>query len=103
MWGDASTAFAAMTNTAKGLLRSAESNEEGDILEQCAARYDYIVLKYGVELMDDFMSRNPSSPAFIATVSQENSKTVVYWMVILATVSLVPGTAFFIRHRRKED
>ena len=103
MWGDASTKFAAMTNTAKGLLRSAASNEEGDILEQCAARYDYIVLKYGVELMDDFMLRNPSSPAFIATVSQENSKTVVYWMVIIAIVSLVPGTVFFIRHRRRED
>ncbi len=103
MWGDASTAFAAMTNTAKGLLRSAESNEEGDILEQCAARYDYIVIKYGVELMDDFMSRNPSSPAFIATVSQENSKTVVYWIVIIATVSLIPETVFLIRHRRRED
>ena len=79
------------------------ASELGSNTAQAAARYDYIIGKYGTENYEDFMSRNPSpinKGAFINTTSNSENgyMSIVIVSVLITTLSL--SLYFVLRKRR---
>ena len=102
--------FNHLTQGAQNLLSSAEAKENGTVVEQCAARYDRILGKYGYGTGNneyhDFMGRTPAplsggAKLVLPTVGSENSNTIAI-IVIISLVSVTAiGGFFFIRKRRE--
>ena len=89
----------------KNLLKEAAGDENGTILEQCVARYDYVVGKYGSETYSDFIGRSPERPLGLSaglngglTVDDTATWTCV---AILFAAALTAGSAFIIKRRRE--
>ena len=70
-----------LTQGAKNLLTSASANKDGTAVEQCVARYDRILSKYGYGTgsgqYHDFMGRTPASSSVvrIGIISKVNNNT----------------------------
>lgn len=88
----------------KALFASAVSNEQGTLIEQCVARYDYIVGKYGSETYQDFMGRSPEPLNYGFSANKQMSEEAPAWICAstLLAATLVLGGAFIAR-RRKES
>ena len=88
----------------KALFASAVSNEEGTLIEQCVARYDYIVGKYGSDTYQDFMGRSPEPLNYGISINKRMSEEAPAWIcaLTLLAATLVLGGAFIAR-RRKES
>ena len=88
----------------KALFASAVSDEEGTKVEQCVARYDYIVGKYGSDVYQDFMGRSPEPLNYGFNANKQMSEEAPAWICAstLLAATLVLGGAF-IAKRRKES
>lgn len=88
----------------KALFAKAVSNEEGTKVEQCVARYDYIVGKYGSDVYQDFMGRSPEPLNYGFSGNKQMSEEAPAWICAstLLAATLVLGGAF-IAKRRKES
>lgn len=88
----------------KALFASVVSNEEGTKIEQCVARYDYIVGKYGSDVYQDFMGRSPEPLNYGFNANKQMSEEAPAWICAstLLAATLVLGGAF-IAKRRKES
>ena len=104
--------FSQLTSGASGLLKIANANPNGTVIEQCAARYDAILSKYGYGTgsgqYHDFMERTPSSANRINPIAigggMDATKTntaVIISVISVVTVGAVAG--YFFLRRRKED
>lgn len=91
-----------LASTDKEFFKAANANAEGTEVEQCVARYDYIVGKYGPETYNDFMGRNPARIA--SALSIRNSDDVMDIAVIsaLAIAGIAAAGAFVFLRRKKE-
>lgn len=90
----------------KNLLKEAAGDENGTILEQCVARYDYVVGKYGSETYSDFIGRSPERPLGLSAglnggLTAEDTAT---WTcaAILFAAALTAGSAFIIKRRHEQ-
>ena len=98
---DAQTLFANM-------FKYAESDEDGDTLQQALARYDYIIKKYTTSTYADFLGRVAagSIPMPVYNLNEnvlapDSSLPIV--ITILSTGVLTIGAITLIRKRRNED
>ena len=88
----------------KSILKSAAADEYGTVVEQCVARYDYIVGKYGSDVYQDFMGRSPEPLNYGLSTSKQMSEEAPAWicaLTLLAATLVLGGT--FIAKRRKES
>ena len=102
IWNTLSTKFETLSDTDKEAFKAAVANVSGTEIEQCVARYDYIVGKYGLETYNDFMGRNPARIA--SALSIRNSDDVMDIAVIsaLAIAGIAAAGAFVFLRRKKE-
>lgn len=99
-----------LTEGAKGKLATADPNQYGTLIEQCAARYDRILSKYGygtgTNQRHDFMGRTPSpiyGRAILAISSIGSSASTT--LIAIASVSIT-GLAvggYFLLRKKKEN
>ncbi len=107
-WSDASARFAKLSSANKNDFKIAVASESGTDIQKAAARYDYIVGKYGTGTFADFADRSPSGKGGVAGVLVKNNirdgdKTPLIITVITAS-AIVSGGLFFLQHKhRKED
>ena len=101
-WDDIALLYDDLTSADKEVLKTASANAEGTEIEQCVARYDYIVGKYGPETYNDFMGRKPAPIA--SALSIHNSDDVMDIAVIsaLAVAGIAAAGAFVFLRRKKE-
>lgn len=95
-WSDATTAYNALSISAKAYICSQAKNETW--VGRALARYDYVQTKYRLE---DFLTRNPSasSPQSATMLLEEDENTLLSG-VLLSMVSVVSvGLAFLLRRR----
>ena len=88
----------------KSAFAAAVANENGTIVEQCVARYDYIVGKYGSDVYQDFMGRSPEPLNYGLSINKQMSEEGPAWicaLTLLAATLVLGGT--FIARRRKES
>ena len=101
-WNTLAASFNEISAASKETFKTAVANVSGTEIEQCVARYDYIVGKYGLETYNDFMGRNPARIA--SALSVRNSDDVMDIAVIsaLAIAGIAAAGAFVFLRRKKE-
>ena len=111
--GDAKTSmeykFSQLTTGAKNLLIEAEGDEDGSKVEQCIARYDRILYKYGYgegnDKYHDFMGRKPAtmngSTRIQSVLGDETATNATLATVIITVVSLAAVGGFFFLRKKK--
>ena len=102
--------FKQLTTGAQHLLTNATANQSGSNVEQCVARYDRILGKYGYGegsgQYHDFMSRTPSSLSAprISILGDnpinDNNKTVL--LIVIASLLAAAGVGGYFFFRRKK-
>lgn len=93
-----------LTEEDKAFFTSAVPDEEGTLVEQCVARYDYIVGKYGSDVYQDFMGRSPEPLKYGLDVRSQMPEGTTAWICaasLLAATAVLGGA--FIAKRRKES
>lgn len=99
-WEQAKSNYLKMLDYHKNYFGNAQANPNGNVFEQVAAKYDYIVGKYGSDEYEDFMSRNPS-PIQGALLGHNNSE--YYSIIAVAALALIGAAAgFMIASRRRK-
>lgn len=92
-----------LTEEDKAFFASAVPDEEGALVEQCVARYDYIVGKYGSDVYQDFMGRSPEPLNYGLDVRSQMLEGTTAWIcaagLLAATAAL--GGAYLVRRRRE--
>ncbi len=92
-----------LTEEDKAFFASAVPDEEGTLVEQCVARYDYIVGKYGSDVYQDFMGRSPEPLNYGLDVRSQMPEGTTAWIcaagLLAATAAL--GGAYIVRRRRE--
>lgn len=95
---------------ARDILSAATANESGTVIEQCVARYDRILGKYGYGTgsgqYHDFMGRKPaslSSSAFILQSITNGSSSTLIIIVSVTAVSLAAVGGYFLFIKKKEN
>lgn len=92
-----------LTEEDKAFFASAVPDEEGTLVEQCVARYDYIVGKYGSDVYQDFMGRSPEPLNYGLDVGSQMPEGTTAWIcaasLLMATAVL--GGAFIVKRRRE--
>lgn len=99
-----------LTTGAKAVLAGASPNQGGTIIEQCAARYDRILGKYGYGTASgqyhDFMGRTPaklsSSIKPIADVTTSDG-TGIAIIIAVSVISLTAVGGYFFLKKRREN
>lgn len=86
------------------ILKNANANPEGTIIEQFVARYDYIVGKYGTSEYEDFLSRNPvrigNNRIMLLEMNNifDESNLIVIIVAALSIISI--GVCVILKRRR---
>ena len=101
-WNTLAASFNEISAASKETFKTADANVSGTEIEQCVARYDYIVGKYGAETYNDFMDRKPAQIA--SALSIRNSDDIMDIAVIsaLAVAGIAAAGAFVFLRRKKE-
>ena len=102
IWETLDSLYVELSASDKEIFKTAVADVSGTEVEQCVARYDYIVGKYGAETYNDFMGRNPARIA--SALSIHNSDDVMDIAVIsaLAIAGIAAAGAFVFLRRKKE-
>ena len=105
-WNAQATAFASLSEYAKGDVTSASSSSHTDDARAFAEKYDYVFSVYGVELeLSNFASRDVSSSARRVNpiVSLNNVDNSVWIISIISLVGLTSIGGYFFYRKRKEN
>jgi hypothetical protein len=104
IWAAQQTAYTNLSSdTFRTSLKGASANATGTILEQCAARYDYIVKKYGEATFANFMARTvaPSGANALGKDLSSSSEWLLPSILLLSTISA--GAFFFLAKKKKHN
>ena len=102
-WSTYSTRFTNnLTSGARSLLKEASANEGGSTLEQCAARYDEIIIKHGTTEYPDFMDRKPGNASGSRTLNAipATEAAVPATVAVVGMVSMTAVGGFFFLKKK---
>lgn len=100
VWAELKTSYEALSEADRTTLTNALANETGTVLEQAAARYDYIIAKY--TSLNNFMSRTTVSMTNLSLNIIDNSG-VNYILIIATAIALLGGCALVIKLKKKHN
>ena len=94
--------FEEISADSKEIFNTAVADVSGTEVEQCVARYDYIVGKYSAEKYNDFMGRNPAPIASALSIHNSDEAMDVAIISALAVAGIAAAGAFVFLRRKKE-
>ncbi len=101
-WTLASDKFNLLSAVDQNTLKTVTSNESGSVVEQTAARYDYIIGKYGTSKYVNFMNRTIVSHSNNLG-NQVISHNAMLFLVVAATLGTFTFAAWFIHKKKQYD
>ena len=101
-WNTLAASFNEISAASKETFKTAVANVSGTEIEQCVARYDYIVGKYGPETYNDFMGRKPAQIASALSIRNSDGLTDIAVISALAVAGIAAAGAFVFLRRKKE-
>ena len=96
-WATIEELYEALSNEEKAILEGVTANESGNVYEEFAARYDYIIRKYGY---NNFIGRD-ISVANANTVLNNNSNYTILYIVLPLIVVVALGSTILITFRKR--
>lgn len=106
-WSAQATAYAALDATLEQPIlknATAKTTSNATAVELCAAKYDYILGKYGTSTLSNFINRTvaPSSAnARFAAIESNNAALVVVAITAFVGITFVGG--YFLLRKKKEN
>ena len=101
-WNRLAASFNEISAASKETFKTAVANVSGTEVEQCIARYDYIVGKYGPEKYNDFMGRSPAQIASALSIHNSDDVMDIAFISALAIAGIAAAGAFVFLRRKKE-
>lgn len=101
-WNTLAASFDDISAASKETFKTALANVSGTEIEQCIARYDYIVGKYGPEKYNDFMGRSPAPIASALSIRNSDHLMDIAVISALAIAGIAAAGAFVFLRRKKE-
>ena len=101
-WNELAADYALLNKADQELFRLGVPSQTGTNIQQCLARYDYIVSKYGKATYSDFMNRDPQPLAgSLSSMNNVSNSTmmIVIVSVAVASISLL-GVTIFLKKKR---
>lgn len=106
-WSAQATAFAALDATLEQPIlknATAKTTSSATAVELCAAKYDYILGKYGTTTLSNFIDRTVSpSSANVRFAALANNNTALVVVVITAFVGVTFIGGYFFLRKKKEN
>ena len=107
-WNSQATAFAALDATLEQPIltgATAKTTSSATAVELCAAKYDYILGKYGTSTLSNFMSRTvaaSSSNGGLRAVVAGNSNALIIVVIAAFVSATFVGGYFFLRKKKEQ-
>lgn len=101
-WNTLGDLFSELSASNKETFKTAVANVSGTEIEQCVARYDYIVGKYGAKTYNDFMGRSHAPIASALSIHNSDDMTDIAVISALAIAGIAAAGAFVFLRRKKE-
>ena len=100
-WNDFSTLYSALNvDVEQASLKNATANESGTIVQKAMARYDYICVKYGSSVYNNFIGRT-SANASNENIFKINNNNAFIIIVCISSIALMGfGCYFFLRKKK---
>jgi hypothetical protein len=95
-WTTLGATFSSLVSAEQATLTSASANSSGTNIQKFAARYDYMVTKYGTMVYTNFAGRTIEglSAQNISVDSQPNGENIVIGVLILSTLAIAGAYVF---------
>ena len=101
-WEQLAKAYSKIDASLQSVIENAIANENGTIIEQAAARYDYLLNKYGTDTYFNFLSREVgNSSKYVGNNIVSNDAMVL--LVIMSLLGTITFAAWFIRKKKQYD
>ena len=106
-WSTQGTAFAALDATLEQTIltnATAKTSSNATAVELCAAKYDYILGKYGTSTLSNFMNRTvaaSSANTGLRSIVVDNNSALVIVVVISFVTATFVGGYFFLRKKKE--
>ena len=101
-WEQLAKVFYKIDSSLQAIIENASANENGSIIEQAAARYDYVLNKYGVDTYFNFLSREIGSSSKVLGKMVVTNNAVLL-LVVMATLGTFTFAAWFIHKKKQYD
>ncbi|MCQ2815301.1 MAG: hypothetical protein MJ227_03325 [Bacilli bacterium] len=106
IWENLATSYASLSKADKELFRLGVSSQTGTNIQQCLARYDEIINKYGVDTYNDFMNRFPDGvvpSSHVVGLSDNDNAMLITVIVVSVLTAATVGGYFFIRKKKHSN
>ena len=101
-WNQFSKIYSKLDFALQSVLETATANENGTIIEQAVARYDYLLNKYGTDNYVNFLNREVgSSSKVLGKIVVTNNAVLL--LVVMATLGTFTFAAWFIHKKKQYD
>lgn len=90
-----------VTPEAKTYLKTAVADANGDLLAQSMARYDYVVMKYGTAMFNNFLDR--TIPASGSPLINNESTDNILMMGVFLAMALVALAGFTLIRKKRQN
>ena len=105
-WSTQGTAFGALASDAQVILTeaAAKTTSSATAVELCAAKYDYILGKYGTSTLSNFMNRTvaaSSANTGVRTFATNNNGALIVVVVAAFVSATFIGGYFFLRKKKE--
>ena len=103
-WSTANTAYTALTQRAKTILKETTANIdlEASWRAQAMARYDQIIRKYGTATLANFIDRVISNSVTSPRLNSNSANQLIIILVV-GSIAVLSVASFYIVRRRKEE
>ena len=88
-WTNMKNEFYQLSSSDRLLFKNGTGNVSGTNIEQCIARYDAIVTKYGTDVYEDFMSRGIVSNSKSVLSMNNNSTNIETIICVISIISIL--------------
>ncbi len=101
-WEQLAKAYSKIDASLQSVIENAVANENGTIIEQAAARYDYLLNKYGTDTYFNFLSREAGNSSKVVgnNIVSNNAMLLLIVMSVLGTFTFA---AWFIHKKKQYD
>jgi hypothetical protein len=96
-WSSLQTSFESLSGDSKNALLLATANVNGTYVQKAAARYDYIVQKYGYS---NFINRNYLNAKNVDTLNENPSSLIGVGIISIISIGLVGAYFFFCKKKK---
>lgn len=103
-WTNMKNEFYQLSSSDRLLFKNGTGNVSGTNIEQCIARYDAIVTKYGTDVYEDFMSRGivSNSKSVLSMINNNTNIETIICVISIISILSIGFVVLFTKSSKEE-